>query len=238
MSRQRTNELLYDSAAALRLLEHELGELREGENDVPDATPPAAPAPGAGGAATLADLSANLQRANAEITGVLASMKASRTALEQGTVQRLQHTNEKLREVTSTTEVAATDILDALERALGLVDEMDQADVDGARDRGTALRAGLREELFGMMSSMQFQDITAQQISYASSTLTDMETRLTQIAAIFDVGQAGGQAGDAPLVAAPAPDSSTMAFDPNATMKNAEQRQAVADEIFVGPTVR
>jgi hypothetical protein len=124
-------EVLYDSEAALRLVDSQLDELRR------EPTPGAADDPadalrdetrrhltallsqpvsqGLG----LAALPLILTRANEEIQAVLASLRDSRTALEAATVEKLQHTSAKLQEVTSATEVAATDILDGLDRAQG-----------------------------------------------------------------------------------------------------------------------
>ena len=79
-----------------------------------------------------------------------------------------------------------------------------------------------------MMNHMQFQDITTQQINYASSVLTDMESRLTQLAAVLDPASFGVRvAGPALAVQQVAPH-----FDPAASTQNAEERQAVADDVF------
>jgi hypothetical protein len=75
-----------------------------------------------------------------------------------------------------------------------------------------------------MMGCLQFQDITTQQLSYAASVLTDMENRLLSIAKLFDPASA--------LVRAASDMPDPLTFDPNATVKHAEQRQALADEIF------
>ncbi len=172
----------------------------------------------------LAALPFILERANQEIQGVLANLRDSRNALETATVEKLQHTSEKLREVTSATEVAATDILDALDRAQNLVDDLDAADAANDKDKGQNVRDLLREEIFGMMGALQFQDITTQQLAYASSVLTDMENRLLQIAKLFDPAMAMQQ----PTATSPDP----RTFDPRATTRNADQRQAVANAIF------
>jgi hypothetical protein len=91
-------------------------------------------------------------------------------------------------------------------------------------EKGQNIRDLMREEIFGMMGCLQFQDITTQQLAYASSVLTDMEGRLLQIAKLFDPATVMVQA----VVLSPDP----RTFDPRATTKNADQRQAVADEIF------
>jgi hypothetical protein len=250
------HELYYDTEAALRLVDHEVSEHRaeaSGESHAapeapatpdaatPDAAAPNAPAPNAANADAahhlrallsqpegrpvgLAALPFILERATVEIQTVLSNLRDSREALETATVEKLQHTSDKLKEVTSATEVAATDILDALDRAQGLIDDLDAAEESGDTEKGRNTRDLLREEIFGMMGCLQFQDITTQQLSYASSVLTDMEDRLLSIAKLFDPAAA--------LVRAATDSPDPQTFDPNATVRNAETRQALADEIF------
>jgi hypothetical protein len=233
--------LLYDTEASLRLVD---GELRDfgGAAAQPDAaesaaaaTPadPATPADHlrallaspAGHPVGLASLPFILERANAEIQGVLANLRDSRTALETATVEKLQHTSDKLKEVTSATEVAATDILDALDRTQSMVDDLDAADEAGDRDAGRQVRDRMREEIFGMMGALQFQDITTQQLAYAASVLSDMESRLLQIAKLFDPAAA--------MIDATTGGPDPRTFDPRATTQRAGERQALADQIFV-----
>ena len=225
-------EVLYDSQAALRLVDSQIDELRR----EPGASGSASEAPAehleallaqpVGAGVGLTALPLILTRANQEIQAVLASLRDSRSALEAATVEKLQHTSAKLREVTSATEVAATDILDGLDRAQTLVDRLDDADAANDRDRGRETREQLRQELFGMMGCLQFQDIANQQLAYAATVLGDMEQRLQQIAKLFD------PATHFPPPAFGAPDPRT--FDPAATAQNPEARQALADSIFTG----
>ncbi len=226
--------LLYDTEASLRLVDGELRDLEgapTAAGPAPDAAPSAADhlrallnSP-AGQPVGLAALPFILERANAEIQGVLANLRDSRTAIETATVEKLQHTSEKLKEVTSATEVAATDILDGLDRAQTMVDELEAADEAGDRDAARLVRDRMREEIFGLMGALQFQDITTQQLAYAASVLSDMEARLLQIAKLFDPAAAMASAAGA------APDPRT--FDPRATTQRAGERQALADQIFV-----
>jgi chemotaxis regulatin CheY-phosphate phosphatase CheZ len=235
------HEVLYETEATLRLVDHELGTLQAETPAAPQPAPqPANPGsagehPAAmhlrallnqpeGQPVGLAALPFILERANHEIQAVLANLRDSRNALETATVEKLQHTSEKLKEVTSATEVAATDILDALDRAQNMIDDLDAADAVSDKEKGQLTRDLLREEIFGMMGCLQFQDITTQQLAYASSVLTDMEDRLLSIAKLFDPATVMVRVGTE------TPDART--FDPNATTRNAEQRQAVADEIF------
>ena len=258
MTTNRAMELLYDSEASLRLVDHELDALREFTAGVQETVGPTAsaagpvgapgspvdslpllePAPPAdpefpellGAASGLALVPGILQRANAEIVNVLASLRQCRSALESATTDKLQITHEKIREVTSATEVAATDILDGLDRAQGLIDELDaEAAAHATRsEREGELRGRLRDELFMITGSLQFQDITTQQLSHAASVLVDMEARLAEIAILFDPRRYG--APEIPY----APPAPPPIFAPDATIANAEERQAVADEIFTG----
>ena len=229
------HEVLYETEASLRLVDQELEGLQPQAPHAPEAPAMAAEHPAAmhlrallnqpeGQPVGLAALPFILERANQEIQAVLANLRDSRNALETATVEKLQHTSEKLREVTSATEVAATDILDALDRAQNMIDDLDAADASGDKDKGQHTRDLLREEIFGMMGCLQFQDITTQQLAYASSVLTDMEGRLLQIAKLFDPATVMVKA------AVSSPDPRT--FDPRATTRDADQRQALADEIF------
>jgi len=214
-SNNRAHEALFESEAVLRLVDHEIDELRE----------VARPDHGLL-AVSLADLPEILARANDQILKVLSRLRETRSALQSPAFEKLHSTHEKIREVTSATEDAAINIMDACDRANGLVDELDVIDQAEAPDREKAvtLRASLRDELFLMMGALQFQDITSQQLSHASSVLVEMEARLAEIAKLFDAN----------LSAAPSVSTSSveLAYDPNATVKNAEGRQALADEIF------
>ena len=211
-----TSEALYDSAATLRLVDTVLDDLQF------------TPAPAAQMALNgIAEIPQLLLRAYAEINSVLSSLRQSRDVLERTTVEKLQHTHQKLAEVTSATEVAATDILDGLDRALAMVDRLDGEAVAGDTEAAAGVRTELRDELFGLMGCLQFQDITSQQLSYAASVLHETEQRLQQLARVFDPQLFGLE----PVVekgAAPR----LVAFDPAATTADAEHRQALVDEIF------
>jgi chemotaxis regulatin CheY-phosphate phosphatase CheZ len=182
-------------------------------------------------ARTMLSLPSVLDRAHQAVADVLVGLQTTRVALEgarTAAVGRLETTHAKLREVTSTTEGATSEILDALDRAQALIDTLDaeaEAPVpDAARAQET--RRALREELFGMMTALQFQDITTQQISHSASMLTELEQRLASIVALFDGTRLGLE--DRLSTAAPA-----LHFAPGATMKDAEQRQLDADLLFV-----
>ena len=232
---------LYDTAASLRLVDNELRAIGAEVPAAPAAPAPQVPAPQApdlrGRLRALLDAPAEapvglaalpliLERVHSEVHAVLANLRDSRAAIESATVENLQRTSARLQEVTSATEVAATDILDALDRTQGMVDDLEAAEAADDRTQSAAVRDRMREEIFGMMGALQFQDITTQQIAAAASVLGDMEARLLQIARLFDPNAAmPGGGGTA------APDPRT--FDPNATTRDASGRQALADAVFV-----
>lgn len=219
MTDSRAHAAYYESEAALRLVDQELDQLRDG---------PAADDPRLD-AVRVSDLPVILERANGQIHAVLSQMRDTRQALQCTSFTMLRNTHAKIQEVTVATEDAAIDILDACDRASHIVDELDAIDAVPSPDRGKAqrLRATLRDELFMMMGALQFQDITAQQLAHASAVLVEMEMRLTEIAALFDATIAS----EPPLATMGAtPDPRT--YDPNATTRNAEARQQLADTIF------
>ena len=217
MTDSRAQEILYESEAALRLVDQGLTGLSD-VRDAVEETP----------SISLAELPQILEQANSQILSVLARLRESRTALQNTALERLATTHEKIREVTSATEDAAINIMDACDRATQMVDELDTIDAAEAPDRAKAadIRGTLRDELFLMMGALQFQDITSQQLAHASSVLIDMEQRLLDVARLFDHNVDAA----AQMTNPSAPNAQT--FDPNATVHNAEGRQALADEIF------
>ena len=230
MTARHATELLYDSEAALRLVDSAIEDLRTlpcttGTGEEPTANANLRDILSSSGSLDLDSLSQILAQSYGEVVRVLGSLRESRTVLERTAVEQLHQTHDKLREVSNATQVAATDILDGLDRAAALVDDMDARAKDGDANGGADLRNKLRDELFSLMGCMQFQDITTQQLTYASSVLTDIESRLSRLATLLDPTGLP--------VAAVAPGSSApMTLDPKASMDNAESRQAVADRIF------
>ncbi len=226
MANERATELLYDTASTLRLLDAELGELAPRR---PSET--AAAATIAASDRVLPLLPALFVRAMGEVQAMLASIKTGRENIRAATTERLAHTNEKLDEVSSATGKAALDIMDALDRAIAKVDDLETEETLADPAKGTAIRADLRDELFAVMGHMQFQDITSQQIMHVQSLLADMEGRLSEIANLFDHQSGDSSApSTAPAVAART-QKDAHSFDPNATLADADSRQALADSL-------
>lgn len=215
---QRTADLLYDSEAALRLVDAEVARLRqdEGRDRQAPPTPPAAVAPTIPPGA--------LATASHELRAVLEVLRESRGALEQATVGRLETTQVKLQEVNTAAETAVSDILDGLDRAQALIDALDAP--DATAEQGAALRAQLRDELFVAATHLQFQDIASQQLLHVTRTLGEMEQRLADIARMIDPAGPALRRSMSLLVI------DENAYDPNATVSAAADRQALADAVF------
>ena len=213
-------ELLYDSEASLRLVDHAIEELSSSGADLDREAKGflehVMAQPGG-----FAELSRTLLRAYAETVGIVARIRESCGMMDSAGVDKLQQMHGRLREVSSATETAATDMLDGLNRTVGLVEALDAPGHLSDDDRHRML-ASVREELNGVMNHLQFQDITAQQLGHIASLLADMRRRINQVVTMF-AQPATTFAKDEPAAGS---------FDPNASTSASTDRQAVADEIF------
>jgi len=236
MANERASELLYDTASTLRLLDAELGELAP-RRPAASTTATTAPSPSSL-AASLASsdrvlplLPALFVKAMGEVQGMIASIRTGRESIRAATTERLAHTNEKLDEVSSATGKAALDIMDALDRAIAKVDDLETEEAMADTAKSAGIRGDLRDELFAVMGHMQFQDITSQQIMHVQSLLAEMEGRLTEISNLF--GNQSGEASESPddAVVALRTQKDAHSFDPNATLSDADSRQALADAL-------
>lgn len=170
---------------------------------------------------------ANLSSETVEEIGRLHRRLAeSREVLYKIADENLPHTNERLNVVSAATEAAATNLLDGLEAAIAMVDEMQDAGEPAARQR---FGDDLRNQLFDLIGHLQFQDIITQQLAYASSVLAEAEGRLGTLARNFGVvGDGEEEPGDT---------TGPRTFDPGATMLDQDGRQALADELFTAGRV-
>ncbi len=172
------------------------------------------------------DVQSLFSQVSSALLGALACLRESQQVLARATKQSFQHTNAKLNEISSTTHSAATQIMDGLDRALVLVDGIEE----GASSTATGL---LRDELFGVMNLLQFQDITSQQMQYVSSVLGQTETQLAEFVRLLDPDRLGvGPAATAETTSRP------RTFDPVATVQRTEQRQALVDSLLPSASAR
>jgi hypothetical protein len=161
-----------------------------------------------------------------EVTGALGRVRQTREAIVLRTLERVRRTHDGLADVALTTESAATAILDGLERGLDTLGRLEavleQAD-PAQRAAARELSGQVRDELNQVVSYVQFQDITAQQLAGVSGLLEDVERRLGTVVRLFT----------------PAPDlvseervPPNAPYDAAATLSHSASRQALADAIF------
>lgn len=178
----------------------------------------------------LAELPVVLLRAHAEISEVLGGIRLTREAIEAHAVDRIRDTNNRLSNVTSTTESATIELMNGLDRSIELVNSLEQ------QANGKASAEGfqhLRDQVSALYNHLQFQDITAQQLQGVSHALLDLEVRVAAIAALFDPATGAATRGE--LVRSAWGDSSVnLAFNPDATMKRTVADQNMVDETFKG----
>ncbi len=213
-------ELLYDSEASFRLVDHAIRELSASGAELDrEATGFLAHVMAQPGG--FAELSRTLLRAYAETAGIVGRFRETAGMLDSSGIDKLQQMHGHLREVSSATETATNGILDGLGRAVNLVEQLDADATLSEADR-RRMMASLREELSGVVNQMQFQDITAQQLKHIEGQLIDMNRRITQVVKIFSP----------PAVTFAPADPTTATQFGEMHLAVTEDGQAVADEIF------
>jgi len=234
------SELLKDSEATLREV---AGILLELWDQVPSGNGATGEGPMSPGdeneakkrsPARLGELIGVLMKTYREVNGVLDGIRQGRGILQKAAMERVQKTHAKLEEVTMTTELAATDMLDGLDRALSLVDQVVPVDAQSGADFGARQKAGdeLRDELHRLVILLQFQDITAQQLAHAAGVLAEVEERLEGLTRLFDLHKLDPNEDFMGLGLSTKDPEAAPTFDPAASTEDAESRQALADEIF------
>lgn len=177
MTRDRAECILYESEAALRLVDQQLDDL--GIAADPRETVPALSRP-------LPDLSLAVEEAGAQVARCLARLRSTQAALGQGAAGR-EPGGHPL--PTGASADPTSGLLDACERAVGLLDRLDATaaapTASAADPEGATLRAALRDELFGMIGALQFQELASAQLAQCIGTLRDVEERLVEVEAVF-----------------------------------------------------
>ena len=175
----------------------------------------------------LSNLPAMLLKTYNEIASALDGIRLTREMIQTNALDGLQHSTSRLTEVSSTTESAAMELLNGLDRSLGMLDELEQSDA-ASLERFGALRAQINE----LFAHLQFQDITSQQLQGVMQMLTDVESRVTRVADLFDQALSGGVLQPGAFANAARQDTTKLAFNPDATVRDAEARQAAIDATF------
>ena len=170
--------------------------------------------------------------AHREIVQALSGLRHSREAIQGHAITALRDTGDKLNEVSSATETAAVALLDILDRTLVVINAIDPVedapDAGNGEDEQPLHRAvvTLKSEIDSLFHFLQFQDITAQQISGAAAGLVAVEDRLGALAPLFDPERVpAGVHLDQAL-------QSEGGYYPDAKFENASERQEFADRIL------
>jgi len=117
-------------------------------------------------------------------------------------------------------------LMDGLDRTLGLLDDLERGEGANA-DRYATLRGQVNE----LFAHLQFQDITTQQLHGVVQLLMDVESRVGRVADLFDQA-VGGRSVLTPEALTSATGVSTLAFNPDATVRDVGTRQAYIDAAF------
>jgi hypothetical protein len=179
----------------------------------------------------LAELPAVILRAHAEITEILGGIRLTREAIEAHAVERIRDTQNRLTDVTSTTENATLELMNGLDRSIELVNSLEQQANGSASAEGFQV---LREQVSALYNHLQFQDITAQQLQGVTHSLLDLEVRVAAVAALFDHSVRNGPRSEVLRRALDGGSSAHLAFNPDATMKRTIADQTMIDEAFKG----
>ena len=109
--------------------------------------------------------------------------------------------SEKLDKVTSATEMAATEVMDKVDNVIERLDTMNSTldDIDEHIDKDESLSHlkektnvirqeldGSQDDLFSIMNTLQFQDITTQQIHSTAEVIDSVQTKLCELLSGFD----------------------------------------------------
>lgn len=162
----------------------------------------------------------------AQVMEALSGIRVTRDLIQAYSADGIRATHARISEVNSTTENAAMELLNGLDRTQALIDQLQSG---GNADSAVANFDLLRNEVNQLYSCLQFQDIITQQLHGVSAQLAEVEQRMEQVASLFDEQLGLRKEGPAAPPVAP-PDPRT--FNAQASMQNVADRQALIDEAF------
>jgi len=177
----------------------------------------------------LKTLPAALLKAYSEIVAVLSGIRLTRETIQTQALDQLKDTQDRLNAVSSATESAAMEIMNGLDRTLGLLDRLDAA---GGGDKEAL--STLRDEVNQLFGHLQFQDIITQQLRGVMGLVIDVEARISRVADLFDQSLAQPGTGEHPVVTANLKALDPHAYNADAVWSQSPERQALADAAFSG----
>lgn len=191
---------------------------------------------------TKESLQARIQQEIAELTGAISGLVEGFKKLQRPLVEsheKVPQATNQLDKISAQTEEATHRMLDMIEKITQREDDVIKG-IEDIRAEATAgntarvneLAAEISEkanqnlnDAFMIMDSLQFQDITAQQMDHAASLLEDIEEKLHHIlAAIGAEGGLGAEAGEV--------QRKVRAYDPHADFVDRKANQADIDTLF------
>ncbi|MBD3258848.1 hypothetical protein GF377_10470 [candidate division GN15 bacterium] len=189
-------------------------------------------------------LQVRIQREITELTesisGLVENFKKLKRPLVETSEKVPQATNQ-LDKISEQTEAAAHQMLDRVEHitqrdeeVLAGLEEIKASLESGDKEAGTKqaddLIAKVNDNLndaYMIMDSLQFQDITAQQMDHAASLLEDLESKLRQIVTTVSGPDAAEE-----LNKAISGEKKDRAYDPHADLFDKKTNQADIDSLF------
>ncbi|MEO5800790.1 MAG: hypothetical protein ABIZ70_01785 [Gemmatimonadales bacterium] len=136
----------------------------------------------------LVSLPSTLLRVYNEIVAALSGIRQTREHIQHHALDQLRDTQDRLSQVSTTTESAALEMLNGLDRTLALVDTIETG-APGA-DHIAAVET-LRNEINNLFGHLQFQDIITQQLRGITDLVEDVEARMGRVADLLDQSLSG-----------------------------------------------
>ena len=177
----------------------------------------------------LAELPCTILKAYHEIASALSGIRLTRETIESHALERLSDSTSRLTEVTSTTESAALEMMNGLDRTLTLIDQLEQDQIGTSGNDDAAHFDALRHTVNDLFGLLQFQDIITQQLQGVMELLTDVERRIGKVTAMFDqslTNLAPSPADELPM-ACP-----NRTYNEHASSRDVATRQAMIDQAF------
>lgn len=162
-------------------------------------------------------------RLSAELSRVLNGIRMTRETIQTYSTDRLRDTHARLHEVSSTSESAAMEMLNGLDRTLAMIDALERSAGGSAQPE---MYQALRAEVNQQYGHLQFQDIIAQQLNGVAGVLIEVEQRVQTVAGLFDDILGGQMTPGTGMVLDP------ESYNPDASMRGAGDRQTMIDEAF------
>lgn len=172
------------------------------------------------------------------IQGVINSIHSSRSELKKSVDGLLKKTGVQLKKITTTTEEATNKILDIAEKMdseqLIIIEKLDQlkckdapANLEAQIDEIKSMIYKNQDSAFTIIDYLQFQDITAQQISGAYALLSDTEKTLIYVSNLLKEFDMSGEGHDFTL-----PEIDPKSFNADAMFKDKGNIQNLIDDLF------